>query len=161
MAKIQYTTPAGISAEAEFVAERMSLGRAADNHLVIADESVSSHHGEVALENGVWILTDLGSTNGTKLEGARVERLELVHGGAFTLGHVECLFLDDEVASAPRAAPRQAAGYAVQPINKGRRSGFGAKTKAQGEGTGPVLLLGVLALLVCAYAAFSFTQLGS
>lgn len=161
MAKIQYTTPAGVSAEAEFVAERMSIGRAADNHLVIADESVSSHHGEIGLEAGAWVLTDLGSTNGTKVGGERVERLELIHGGSFTLGHVECLFLGDETESAPRTAPRQAAGYAVRPIDKSRRRDFGAKTPSKDEGTGPILLLGVLALIVCAYAAFSFTQLGS
>lgn len=161
MAKIQYTTPAGASAEAEFVAERMSIGRAADNHLVIADESVSSHHGEIALEQGAWILTDLGSTNGTKVGGERVDRVELVHGGTFTLGHVECLFLGDEAEAAPHAAPRRAAGYAVQPIDKSRRRDFGPKAKTKSEGSGPILLLGVLALLVCAYAAFSFTQLGS
>ncbi len=159
MAKIQFTTPAGASAEAEFVAERMRIGRAADNHLVIADESVSSHHGEIALENGVWVLTDLGSTNGTKIGGERVERVELAHGGSFTLGHVECLFLDDEAA--PRAASRPITGYAVQPINTSQRQGFGTKTQAKGGDTGPILLLGILALLVCAYAAFSFTQLGS
>lgn len=161
MAKIQYTTPAGVSAEAEFVAERMSIGRAADNHLVIADESVSSHHGEIALEAGVWVLTDLGSTNGTKIGGERVERGELVHGGAFTLGHVECLFLGDEAEPPAQAVRRQAAGYAVQPIDKSRRRDFGPKTQSKGEGTGPILLLAVLALIVCAYAAFSFTQLGS
>jgi hypothetical protein len=160
MAKIQYTTPAGVSAEVEFVAERMSIGRAADNHLVIADESVSSHHGEIALEGGTWVLTDLGSTNGTKIGGERVERLELVPGGAFTLGHVECIFLDDEAAP-PAVAPRQVAGYAALPIDKSRRRDFGPPVKSKGAGTGPILLLGVLALLICAYAAFSFTQLGS
>lgn len=156
MAKIQYTTPAGVSAEAEFLAERMSIGRAADNHLIIADESISSHHGEIALDEGSWVITDLGSTNGTKMNGQRVERAVLVHGGHFTLGHVECLFLGDEAETFSAPPQRQATGYSILPIDKGRRRGFGPKTQSQGNGTGPVLYLGILALLVCAYAAFTF-----
>ncbi len=161
MAKIQYTTPAGVSAEAEFLAERMSIGRAADNHLIIADESISSHHGEIALAEGSWVITDLGSTNGTKMNGVRVERAVLVHGGHFTLGHVECLFVGDEAETFSAPPPRQATESSLLPIDKECRLAFGPKTQTRGRGTGPILFLGILALLVCAYAAFTFTQLGS
>ncbi|MGZ3628833.1 MAG: protein kinase domain-containing protein [Ktedonobacteraceae bacterium] len=45
--------------------ERVTIGRAQDNQLVLNDLAVSSHHAEILLkEQGYWI-TDMGSTNGT------------------------------------------------------------------------------------------------
>lgn len=162
MAKIQFTTPAGESGETEFSAGRVSVGRADDNMLVIADESVSSHHGEIVFEDGAWVFTDLGSTNGTKAGGRRVERLALAHGDVFTLGSVECVFMGDaeEAGVAPgRVARSSHGGYAAIPVDKSRRSGFGPKAKPKGNGAGPLMVFGVIALLVCAYAVFTFTQM--
>lgn len=162
MAKIQYTTPEGTTGEVELTAERMSLGRADDNQIVIAHDSVSSHHGEVGIEGDAWVLTDLGSTNGTKVDGNRVERLELGHGGTFTLGHVECVFVGDYEEAPAYVAPTRTmstSGYGATTIDRSRRSGFGPKTKAKGNGSGPLIGFGVLAILVCAYAAFSFSQM--
>jgi hypothetical protein len=65
MPRIQFTTPAGASGVLELDAERMSLGRADDNMLIIADDSVSSHHGEVAFDGNSWTFTDLGSNLAT------------------------------------------------------------------------------------------------
>jgi len=162
MAKIQYTTPEGTTGEVELTAERMTLGRADDNFLVIDHDSVSSHHGEVAIEGGAWVLTDLGSTNGTKIAGQRVERLELDHGGSFSLGNVECVFVGDFEEAPAYSAPTRtmsSSGYGAVQIDKSRRSGFGPKAKAKGNGAGALIGLGILALLVCAYAAFSFSQM--
>lgn len=162
MAKIQFTTPEGTTGEVELTAERMSLGRADDNMIVIAHDSVSSHHGEVGIENNAWVLTDIGSTNGTKIDGQRVERLELAHGGTFTLGHVECVFIGDfEEAPAYEAPTRtmSTSGYGATAIDRGRRTGFGPKAKAKGNGAGALIALAVISLLACAYAVFAFGQM--
>ncbi len=164
MAKIQYTTPEGTTGEVELTAERMTLGRSDDNQLVIPHDSVSSHHGEVAIEGDAWVFTDLGSTNGTKISGERVERLELGHGGSFTLGHVDCVFVGDFEEAPAYSAPAatrtmSSSGYGATAIDRGRRSGFGPKTKAKSNGYAPFIGLGILALLVCAYAVFSFNQM--
>lgn len=164
MAKIQYTTPEGTTGEVELTAERMSLGRAEDNMIIIAHDSVSSHHGEVGIEGDAWVLTDLGSTNGTKIAGERVERLELGHGGTFTLGHVDCVFIGDyEEAPAYEAPTRtlSSSGYGATAIDRSRRMGFGTKSKPKSSGYAPFIGLGILALLACAYAAFSFTQMSA
>ena len=47
-----------------------SVGRAADNVLPLADAFVSSHHARLVQTNGRWYVTDLGSTNGTFVNGA-------------------------------------------------------------------------------------------
>lgn len=164
MAKIQYSTPEGSTGEIELTAEHMTIGRADDNSIVIGHDSVSSHHGEVSIEGDAWVLTDLGSTNGTKLNGERVERLELAHGGTFTLGHVECVFVGDYEEAAPSYAPAPArsmsvTGYGATPIDGGRRSGFGPHANPKSSGYGGLYALAVVALLVCAFAIFQFTQM--
>ena len=83
MARITLQTPDGNAFEAELTAATMTVGRADDNDLEIPDGSVSSHHGQFANEDGQWVFTDLGSTNGTKINGERVERVELGDGATF------------------------------------------------------------------------------
>lgn len=44
---------------------RTRIGREGDNHVVLDDERVSSHHALISVRDGVYWLEDLGSTNGT------------------------------------------------------------------------------------------------
>jgi hypothetical protein len=48
------------------------LGRSRECDLVIADENVSRKHAEVRPSGGAWIVRDLGSTNGVRVNGERV-----------------------------------------------------------------------------------------
>ncbi|WP_243639523.1 DUF1707 and FHA domain-containing protein [Streptacidiphilus pinicola] len=50
----------------------VKIGRLAGCDLKLGDESVSRVHAELRLEGGVWLLRDLGSTNGTQVNGWRV-----------------------------------------------------------------------------------------
>lgn len=63
----------------KFETERITIGRAADNHLFFADSErrVSSHHAEIRRDGGRYILHDLGSTNGTMINGRRVKASEI------------------------------------------------------------------------------------
>ena len=49
-----------------------NIGRGDYNDVVIADPSVSTMHAKLQRRDAVWILTDLGSTNGTFVEGERL-----------------------------------------------------------------------------------------
>ena len=166
MPRIQFTTPDGASGALELDAERMSLGRADDNQLIITDDSVSSHHGEVSFDGSSWTLTDLGSTNGTKVGGSRVESIALTPGASFQLGNVNCVFVGDgeEAAySAPTmtVSTPSTAGYGSHPYDRSLRRGFGPKAKEKSSGGGLLTLLGIVALLACGAAMYFASQMGA
>jgi hypothetical protein len=51
----------------------VSIGRAANNDIVIAVDTISKLHAYFTFENGAWNLTDYRSTNGTRLNGEPIE----------------------------------------------------------------------------------------
>lgn len=58
-----------------------SLGRSTANHISLADPYVSAHHALLAWREGRWWLEDLGSRNGTTLNGEPVTRPTVVGEG--------------------------------------------------------------------------------
>ncbi len=50
----------------------VTLGRADDSTLVITDDYASNRHARLVPGDGAWIVEDLGSTNGTYLDDAKV-----------------------------------------------------------------------------------------
>src|ERR1035438_1903258 len=53
------------------------IGRQAENHLILRDSRVSRSHARILVENGVYVLEDLGSRHGTFVNGQRVPRKAL------------------------------------------------------------------------------------
>lgn len=64
------------------------IGRSEPADVTIRDESLSRQHLTVALENGKVWLEDLDSTNGTWVEGARIDRAQVGPGVALAIGSV-------------------------------------------------------------------------
>lgn len=62
------------------------LGRALDNDIVLPDDRVSRHHGQIGIRLGMLVYTDLGSTNGSYLNGAAVTEIALGPGDVLQLG---------------------------------------------------------------------------
>ncbi len=56
----------------------ITIGRSNDSTLAIVDEYTSTYHAKLARSGDRWLLTDLDSTNGTKLNGSRVSGTVLV-----------------------------------------------------------------------------------
>lgn len=77
------------------VDRRVRIGRQSDNDLVITDPGVSRHHAEVTNENGSCTLRDLGSTNGTIVNGNVITEHALRDGDRIALGSAVVEFRRD------------------------------------------------------------------
>ncbi|HXY16647.1 MAG TPA: DUF3662 and FHA domain-containing protein [Gaiellaceae bacterium] len=68
------------------------IGRSRECDVRLADSNVSRRHAELRQDGATYWLIDLGSTNGTELNGKRVEREKLADGDTITLGSSELVF---------------------------------------------------------------------
>ena len=68
------------------------IGRSPDCSVHIADASVSRRHAEIRPAGDGWLLVDLGSTNGTRVNGASVTERRLADGDAITVGDAKLRF---------------------------------------------------------------------
>lgn len=66
--------------------DHVVVGRSRDCDVVLGDPNVSRRHAELRPEGRGWLVLDLGSTNGVKVNGRRVERAVLAPGDRITLG---------------------------------------------------------------------------
>jgi len=65
------------------------LGRADRADVVLADPAISSEHARVSRVGRAWVISDLGSTNGTRLNDRRVDGdVPLAQGDVVALGNV-------------------------------------------------------------------------
>lgn len=62
------------------------IGRAPDNDLVLRDPATSGHHARVERRGNQFFVVDLGSTNGTLVNGEVVMERELKSGDSITIG---------------------------------------------------------------------------
>ena len=69
--------------------ERLTVGRSRECEVVVDDPNVSRQHAELRKTIEGWMVVDLGSTNGVKVNGKRVKEEVLRPGDKITLGLVE------------------------------------------------------------------------
>jgi hypothetical protein len=68
--------------------ETLSIGRALDNDVVVDSAEVSRHHARIEYRAPDFLVVDLGSTNGTAVNGSQVQQHELEFGDRVTMGNV-------------------------------------------------------------------------
>ena len=84
------------------------LGRDSTNDFCFDDATVSSRHCEVILQDGTVRVQDLGSTNGTFIDGQQIKEAVLLPGQTLNLGSVEIAFEDAPARIAiPALTPQQ------------------------------------------------------
>jgi len=71
---------------------RLLIGRSRDSDITLEDPNASRRHAELRNEDGAWIISDLGSTNGVKVNGRRVAEAVLQPGDEVTLGLAKLTF---------------------------------------------------------------------
>ena len=85
-ARLRVTTSGGAPRTIDVDGTDLSIGRAADNDLVLSDGRVSRHHGRLTGRRGTLVYVDLGSTNGSRVNGVAVGELVLGEGDRLEIG---------------------------------------------------------------------------
>jgi hypothetical protein len=85
-ARLREVRPNGTQRDIELDGAPLTIGRASDNGLVINDSRVSRHHARLQARRGALVFTDLGSTNGSRVNGSRVAEVALGEGDQIEIG---------------------------------------------------------------------------
>jgi predicted component of type VI protein secretion system len=86
----------------ELVDEAITIGRGPDNTIVVNDQSISTHHAKLLLEDDTYRLRDLDSRNGTRVNGKPVSEAVLRFDDRIRFGRAEALY---ESSEATRSKP--------------------------------------------------------
>jgi hypothetical protein len=85
-------TVRGVDHDVVLRGDRMVVGRLNSCDICIADANTSRQHAAFVSEGAGWVVEDLGSTNGTLVNGERIERLRLRDGDVIVVGITELIF---------------------------------------------------------------------
>src|SRR2546422_7337968 len=94
----------------------VTIGREEGNQLRLNDERVSRFHAKVQMDNDDYILTDLESTNGTRVNGTVVQIRRLRYGDRVSVGRSLLLFGSNEEIAQRMATPE---GAGLKPLSAG------------------------------------------
>ncbi len=70
----------------------IGVGRASDNDVIVDDPMVSRHHCQLKLQHGAYSFTDLGSRNGSSVNGQQVSQIALGPGDVIEIGDTSIEF---------------------------------------------------------------------
>lgn len=111
--------------------EENFVGRLPQNPIAIDDPSISGRHCSIIREDRRYTLVDLGSTNGTRLNGARVNKVPLKPKDIIQIGGVELMFDGQDVEIVPVASDTSKIEVSAEPVavpeNFHTASPFGAR----------------------------------
>jgi len=68
------------------------IGRSSECDITLADSNVSRRHAEIRRIGDGYSLVDLGSTNGTEVNGQRIQETALMSGDVISVGTTEITF---------------------------------------------------------------------
>jgi len=93
-----------------------TIGRGASSSLRIHDNKMSRVHCELSISGGIAIITDLGSMNGTYVDGKRIASTALKDGNRIQVGYTKFIYHSGEIGTAdPGPAVQQARSVAPAP----------------------------------------------
>ncbi len=96
MAKLIMTLDGAIIREFMIDKDSISIGRKHGNDIQLNDLTVSGRHALITVMNESTYIDDLGSTNGTLLNGSRVAKSVLSHGDLVQVGNYQFTYFEDE-----------------------------------------------------------------
>lgn len=96
MAKMIVSIDGVVIKEVQLTKERTTLGRRPYNDIVIDNLAVSGEHAVFHQQGDEVEAEDLGSTNGTYVNGKLIKKHALQHGDVVTVGHHQLRFVEDD-----------------------------------------------------------------
>lgn len=100
MSQLVIFTPDSSRVPHELGTGTTTIGRSPENLIQLDDPSVSGRHAQIELAGDEYRLTDLGSTNGTHVNGAPITAVKLRAGDKLRFGKVEACFECENLADA-------------------------------------------------------------
>ncbi len=82
------------------LAGEVKAGRLSDNQVQLKVPEASRHHCRFFQEKGSWFVEDLGSSNGTLVNGRKVSKFELQDGDVISIGAASMRFMESDAAAA-------------------------------------------------------------
>lgn len=132
------------------------IGRTPDNALVVEHRSVSRHHAKVVVQGGRTRIVDLGSANGTLINGEAYADIELKHADLVELGHVKMRFLAAEMRYTPTPQERQR----IRQAQSGSKMGLAEIERFVGlVQKQPPAVIAALAIALCFFMVLLFANL--
>jgi pSer/pThr/pTyr-binding forkhead associated (FHA) protein len=145
--------------------DKTTIGRVEDNTFQIAEPSVSSHHCEVLLRGSDVVVKDLGSTNGSFINGEKITESVLKPGQILRLGQIE-MRLETDTMQAPSKKPVDQTmvmqrGVSLTELEQGTRAaGFDTASKGfskKGDNVSKIFIIvacvvGAVIVLLLLYA---------
>jgi hypothetical protein len=96
MAKLVVTTSGSASRDIPLDKERITIGRREDNDIRLDDGAASGHHAAVITVLSDSFLQDLNSTNGTLINGKRIQKHALRTGDVIAIGRTRLEYIGDD-----------------------------------------------------------------
>lgn len=167
MPKLIVTLQDGTQNTHDLFDDQITVGRAPDNTLQIDDASVSSHHATLTLADGDYVYRDIGSTNGSRLNGKTLTAdtdHRLQNGDSLMLGKVDGTY-ESETPAEARPLPEEVevavtpAASSSAPVNFQNASPFQSKKKKKDPAGRAILALSGVAILLFLAAVLQILSL--
>jgi pSer/pThr/pTyr-binding forkhead associated (FHA) protein len=164
MPKLIVTLADGTNVTHELTEDIVTVGRVSDNVIHIEDASVSSHHAEITASGKTYVLKDLDSTNGTRVNGQPFTEGPLRAGDRVRFGQIETRYVSENPDDAQPLPEQEAVAAAVaetshRPQDFSNASPFKTKSKKKDPIATGILIFAGVAVLAFLAAVVSIFQL--
>ncbi len=155
MPKLQLTLQDGTELTHELTEDSVSVGRLPESTIELSDASVSSRHAELTVNGLDYRLKDIGSTNGTRINGKPLvagESHSLQDGDSVSFGSVKGVYASENPADASpmpsaESAVAVAAESSIRPADFENASPFQTKSNKREPMAVAILSLGTVAIV--------------
>jgi pSer/pThr/pTyr-binding forkhead associated (FHA) protein len=152
MPKLLIKSESGAKVPHELAEELITVGRGPDNAILIDHPSVSGRHAQLQRVGDIYRLKDLDSTNGTQVNGQKVNETALRFGDRIRFGKIEALFesdVSDQAQPLPEIQEVEArpAESSVRPADFANASPFPNRKKDRDPTRQAILAAAAIALL--------------